>query len=540
MNDDMVTSRRTRGAFVRQLGALGLGVAAMPLAQACAPAPAAQEPTPARAATPGTGATQAPATPRSGGRLRVAHNIDVNPREPHLFLGGNTPILRAVWDTLTYFDENVRVQPLLAERWAWSDEFRTLTLSLRKGVKFHSGRDFTSEDVEFNLQRVLDPAVGSQARAAASRIQEIGRPDASTVVLRFDSAFPTVFDMFEQLVIVDRETVGQSGEGKVIGTGPFLWREWVPNTKLTLEKNPSYWQSGVPLVDRIELTIISDAQAMVVQLEAGQQDVVINPSAQDFVRLRQNTSFQAVALEAAGSPWYVAADVTVPPLDKKEVRQAISHAIDRQRFVQTVLNGVGRATLLPWAKGSPAYDATLDQSVKYDLDRAKALLTQAGVGGGFEIPVTYNSQRVAVIGKLIEILQADLAKIGVRLNVQVQENTVFQQNLNNRTMKGLFSHGHGGANLSPVTLFVQAFPFRKDNASGFKSAEYDRLIDAMVAETNEQRLKQLYTDMDRLLIDEAFVMEVAFAPTLHIARAAVKGVQQSPTAIWELNRVSVG
>jgi peptide/nickel transport system substrate-binding protein len=530
MTDYVVPHRHTRRAVVRQLGALGLAAAALPLAQACAPI--GQPPTPA--------AATAPAVAKTGGRLRLAHNIDVNPREPHLFLGGNTPVLRSVWETLTYYDANVRVQPLLAEKWSWSSDRKSLTLNLRQGVKFHTGREFTSDDVEFNLTRVKDPAVGSQARANADRIQSMQRPDPHTIVLTFDAPFPTVFDMFEQLVIVDRDTVGQAGEGRVVGTGPFTWREWVPNTSLSLEKNPNYWQAGVPLVDRIDLSVIADAQAMIVQLEAGQQDVAINPSAQDFARLGRNSNFSAVALEAAGSPWYVAADVSAPPLDVREVRQAISHAIDRERFVQTVLNGIGRAALLPWPNGSPAYDAATDGTVKFDLERARAFLQQAGVSDGVEIPITYNSQRTSIIGKLIEIMQADLAKIGVKLVPQVQENTVFQKSLNDRTFKGLFSHGHGGANLSPVTLFTQAFPFRKENASGFKSPEYDRLIDAMVAESDEQKLKELYTAMNKLLVEEAFVMEVAFAPTLHIAKASVKGITQSPSAIWELNRVSVG
>ena len=222
------------------------------------------------------------------------------------------------------------------------------------------------------------------------------------------------------------------------------------------------------------------------------------------------------------------------------MRQAIILAINRDRFVQTVLSGAGRATNLPWSKGSPAYDAAVDQTIKFDLERAKSLLAQAGVPNGFEVPIAVNSQRTATNGKLVEIIQADLARIGIRITADVQENTIFQKNLNDRTFKGLFTHGHGGSNLSPSTMFVQVFPFRKENASGFKSPEYDRLIDAMSGETNEQRLKTLYTDMNRFLLDQAFVMEVAFAPTLHIARSNVKGVEQSPTSIWELNRVTVG
>jgi peptide/nickel transport system substrate-binding protein len=324
------------------------------------------------------------------------------------------------------------------------------------------------------------------------------------------------------------------------GTGPFVWKEWAPNEKVVLEKNPRYWQSGAPLLDRIEATIIGDIQAMAVQFEAGAQDVALRVTAQDFTRLKNDPKFRAEVMESGSGYLYVAADVTVPPLDKKEVRQAINHAINRERFVQTALSGIGRATTLPWPTFSPAYDAALDGGIRYDLERTKALLAQAGVAGGFELPITFNTQRTATNGKLVEILQADLAQIGIRVTPQSLENSVFQRTLNEGKFGGLFSHSHGFSNRTPAALFVQAFPFRKQNASNFSSPEFTRIVDGMQAEADEAKLRALYGEMNRLLLDEAFIMDVSTDPGNFVAKASVQDIDYSLQEWWVLHRASVG
>lgn len=560
---------RTRRAFLQRLSIGALGLAVTALVQGCggasptpttasavpgiAPAasavPAASA-APSASAAAGTTASTAPSAAPSaaassapagkpGGRLRIIQLNDVAPREPHLSLAANAAIQLSIWDTLIRYDQNVQPQPVLAESWSWSADFKTLTMKLRKGVKFHSGREFTAEDVEFNITRVRDAAIGSQMRGASNQITKIERPDPNTIVLSFNAPYLAVFDMFDALAILDKDTVSQLSAGKVIGTGPFTWKEWTPNTKLVLEKNPNYWQSGVPLLDRIELTIAGDVQSLGVQLESGQQDFAVGVSSQDFVRLRQDQRYTAVAAEGPGGSLYLAANVTVAPLDKKEVRLAIHHALDRERAVRSALSNVGSPALLPWPKGSPAYDATLNESIKFDLDQAKALLAQAGLGSGFEMPITYNTQRTSTVGKMIEIFQSDLAKIGVKLNIQTQENTVFQQTLNEAKFPGLFAHGHGFSNLMPVSLFLQAFPFRKENASKFTSPDYARLVDAMQAEGDAAKLKSLYGEMNKLLLAEAFNLEISTNPSLFVTTSKVREVGYSANGSWLLQRTSL-
>jgi peptide/nickel transport system substrate-binding protein len=576
--------RWTRRTFLRSVGLAGLSVATASLAAACAPigtpeskpavpaatsapaaaakpteapkpadaskpaAPVAQAPAatsapaeskPAEAAKPAAPAAQAPAAGKAGGVLRLIQTSDVAPREPHLRLGSNGPIYLAVWDTLITYDKNVKPRPALAERFDWSSDFKTLTLKLRDGVKFHSGRPLTSEDVEFCITRIREPAVGSQMRGASMQITKIERPDTLTISLGFDKPYRAIFDMLDGMVIVDRETVGDAGGGKVIGTGPYTWKEWSPNEKAVLEKNPSYWKSGEPLLDRIEITVISDVQSMGVQFEAGAYDLALKPSAQDYGRLSKDGRFKGTVMDTGDSFYYVAADVKVPPLDKKEVRQAINYAVNRERFISTVGSGISEPANLPWPNGSPAFDAAQNSTVKFDLDKAKALLAQAGVGSGLELPITFNTQVTATNGKLAELLQADLATIGVKLTIKSLENTVFQQTLNEAKFGGLFTHGHGFSNESPEALFVQAFPFRKQNASNFTSPDFARLADAMQDETDPAKLKAIYSDMNKLLLDESFIMDVATNPAYFLTRQNVQNVDFTLIDWMNFNRTTV-
>ncbi len=155
------------------------------------------------------------------------------------------------------------------------------------------------------------------------------------------------------------------------------------------------------------------------------------------------------------------------------------------------------------------------------------------------MPITYNTQRTSTVGKMIEIFQSDLAKIGVKLNIQTQENTVFQQTLNEAKFPGLFAHGHGFSNLMPVSLFLQAFPFRKENASKFTSPDYARLVDAMQAEGDAAKLKSLYGEMNKLLLAEAFNLEISTNPSLFVTTSKVREVGYSANGSWLLQRTSL-
>ncbi len=555
MYEDLRIPRLTRR---RALRLIGLSASASLLA-ACASigAPAPTKPAESKPAEtkPAAAPTQAaPAAakpteaakpaeqPKRGGMLRVAQLSDIEPKRIHSITFVNYQLQYQVYDTLTRYDRTLKPQPELAESWSWSNDNKTLTFKIRQGVKFHSGRDLEAEDVKFNILRVKEERVASQMRPFANDVKDVQAPDKSTVVLQFDEPRPAIFDMFESLSIMDRETIAEAEDAKrLIGTGPFKWGQWTPGDKLTLTRNESYWKQGQPYLDQIVLQVVPDAPSALVNLEAGSVDLVVNPSEPDIKRLQGDPKFGVLISEAGAQYYSFGANVTQAPLDNKKVRQAINYAIDRKRFVDTVLAGVGEPTSIPWPKHSPAYDAELANFYAFNLDKARQLLQEAGVGsGGIDVTLIANGGN-RNLAKAAQIAQADLAKINVRLKVEEQEPASFQQVFTGRRIQQMWANIFGFNNLYPTTLMVQAFPWRvAGNVSHFESPDYSRLVKAGSVATDSAEQKKIFRELTQLVLDESFMYPLSPQKNSWAMRANVQGAEDVTFGMLSLRGAWLG
>jgi peptide/nickel transport system substrate-binding protein len=165
-----------------------------------------------------------------------------------------------------------------------------IKLNLRKGVQFHSGREFTSDDVRWNLMRARDPKTAvQQFQTQSAWFTGIDTPDKYTIVLSSDQPRPSVFDFFELFNIADRDAMDASdAAARVIGTGPFMLAEYAQGDHITFKRNPNYWRPGAPYLDGFTVQFLTDAQAMTAQLEGGPVDMVVSPALRDAVRLQSN------------------------------------------------------------------------------------------------------------------------------------------------------------------------------------------------------------------------------------------------------------
>jgi peptide/nickel transport system substrate-binding protein len=454
--------------------------------------------------------------------LNVGLVGDVTALEGHENVNGST-LTWQVYDRLTAYNDRFEPQPELAESWDINSDYTQVRLALRKGVQFHSGRDFTSDDVKYNVLRIRDPKTGAgQFAPQGNWFQTIETPDKYTVILKSDVPRPNVFDFFEYFNIVDSVTMeGPDAKTKMVGTGPFQFAEWQQGTLLRLGRNPSYWQTGTPYVDGILVTILRDQQAGGVQLEAGALHFLEGPSRVDFVRLQSTAGYHAVAHPTAGRFYVIGVNVQKPPFDNKLVRQALNYAVNRQRFVDSVLLGVGQAESLPWLPTSPAYQVAKQQAYTFDLQRARALLEQAGVKD-LELDMIWAASAEATA--MAQIYQADLASIGVKLNPMSLEPAVFLDQANNQKYRGLYWAQAVYAQLAPGAVFASGKAFNpQNNNSGFNSDQYAQLVSAANIETNATRRAQIYSDLNDLLLDESFAMCLSPAPPTVVMRSNLEG-----------------
>lgn len=530
-----------------------IGATALPLLAACsAPAPtspapttsaataaAAAKPTGVATITTTTTTTSTTATsagqPRTGGTLRGSFVGDITNMDGHYYSAkfGLGPFI--LFDTLTSYDDSFKVQPMLAESWEQSADSRQVKLSLRRGVTFHTGRELTSDDVVYNMNRVLDRKITAGILTGfVPADTTFEAADKYTVVVTAKQPWPAIFDWLQVLNIVDKVTQeGPDSKSKAVGTGPFQLAEWLPGDRLRYTRNKSYWQTGKPYLDEVVISIARDDASMTAQLEAGALDLVAGPSLTEFKRLKDNRSYQAVLMPNAGTFHQFQPNVTIAPLDNKVVRQALNYAIDRKRIADTVLTGITSPRSLPWPTSSPAYEASKDATYAFDLDKSKSLLAQAGVSN-LELDFVY-ANTLPEYAQMGQVYQSDLAKIGVKLTLKQLELTALFDSIHNQTYKGLYTLGDSWASMDPISLFTSGASANVGgNNAGFKEPRYAELVATAATEPDATRRKALYSQINDYMLDQAFQMPIAGNIDRILATARVKNIGHRRNSVWSL------
>lgn len=449
--------------------------------------------------------------PRDGGVLRLGVPTDLQPTVvfSNTSEGTNT-LIGLVYDTLVdYGPDTLEPQPSLATSWELAPDGRSLTLQLRDDVTFHSGRPFTSEDVEFSIRNTFaDPKWAVQLQRTAAAVTRFDTSKPHEITLGFDKPLSNIFDLLDMVPIVDRESFDQLRAGKeYVGTGAFEFDAWQPGSKIEFSANEDYWD-GAPHLDGVEVSVITDANAEVAQLRAGQLDAIVGGSNRDLESLADSGRFTVQPYQGADNQVYVGANVDNPGLKDKRLRQAIAYAVDRERILGEVYRGVGRANSLAWPEYSPAYDEELDTHYQRDVERAEQLVAEVG-----EIPVLPLGYPAGNpnLEQTAQIVQGDLEEVGIRTRLEPVEQAQFIQQLITGKFEALWILTHAYAQYTPSTLAVSAYPFNADkNASHFSSPSYsaNSLAAWRLTDPTGEKARDLYRELSQELLDEAFLIEL--------------------------------
>jgi peptide/nickel transport system substrate-binding protein len=489
------TRTRRRPPLAAPLAAVAAAVAAVLVLAGCSSAVKEQ--------ASSSGAT------KKGGTLQVGTTVDLVPTA--IFTNSNdtiNDIIGQVYDSLIdYPTDSLKPKPSLATAWQTSKDGLSLTLDLRGGVKYQTGRPFTSKDVEFSIKTWADPKWTVQFQRTAAAITGFDTSNPRRIVLTFAHPLSNIFDLLDVMPIIDQKTFGDLETGKrYVGTGPYTFQSWTPQKEVVFKRNDDYWR-GAPKLDGIDVHIVPDAQSLVSQLRSGQLDIIQGAGNRDLQTLAKTGQFKAIPFKGSERQTYVGANVTNPALKDVRVRQAIAYAIDRKRIVDDVYRGVGYPIVLPWPKYSPAYDPQANEQFARNVTKAKALVKE--VGPIPTLPLEYstaspNNEAIA------QIVQANLAEVGIKVKLQPNENAAHIQKLIGGTFPGLWILDHAYAQYTPSTLAVSAYPFNADkNSSNFDSAKYKRDADAAWEVTDPTGPKALaaYQALSDDLVKNLFLIE---------------------------------
>jgi peptide/nickel transport system substrate-binding protein len=492
----------------------------------------AANPTIAVAATPATTSAGAAGTQRrTGGTLRVGVPADISSLDGHTSSSILSITQSMAFDRLVAYDLKATPRPMLAESWEVSPDYKQLKLNLRKGVQWHSGRDFTSDDVKWNLLRGQDPkaATGSYVNQA-KWFPNIDTPDKYTVVMQSEVSRPAIFDYFNVLNMVDQVSLqGPDAKTREIGTGPFTLVEWVQGDHLTYTRNPSYWQSNYPYLDGIVVSVVKDLTAMSTRLEAGALDAIYGPNINDFLRYKSDSNYQALIPPGQQSGMAMGVNTLFPPTDNKLVRQALNYAADRQRFSDQIFKGIVPPLSLPWDPNSLAYEAAKETFYSFDLDKAKSLLDQAGITSAeLDFLASPNTPEWDLVS---QIYQSDLATLGIKLNIVRLDQAAWLDQVNNRKYHGFWASTMAIGTGEPVSgLSLGRATDPNSNNEGYKNDTYTQLISTAASEPDATKRKTIYSQINDIVLDDAFAMIITTYPPKMVTSSKVHDLV-TPTSV---------
>jgi peptide/nickel transport system substrate-binding protein len=499
-----------------------------PTAAAAAPKPAAAQPTAAVSAP-----TPAVAQPKTGGTLRIGVPTDIVTLDPVVRGGAPYESTWLTYDRLVTYDDKLKPLPMLAESWDVTADYKQVQLNLRKGVTWHTGREFTSDDVKWNFIRVQDPKAGYGDFAAQSAwFTTIDTPDKYTVVLKSEQSRPSMFDFFQQFNMGDRSVLeGPDGKTKASGTGPYTFVEWVQGDHITIAKNKNYWQSGRPYLDSIVIRVFAGDQPGILAMEGGTLDLLRTGAIPDVARLKADPAYQVMVHPSSGTFYELAFLTSVKPFDNKLVRQAFNWAIDRQRNASQVFQGFAESINLQWSSSSPAYDAEKNKTYSFNLDKARALLEQAGVSNLETDIICTAANPLNTLG-FLQIYKADLAKIGVTLNVKAYDPATWAGNVLGHTYNAMYATGDVVANLLPINNLNGPTWRASPNNTDWDTPEWKDFVGQVATEPDPAKQKTLYARMNDYILDQSWAMPFATNPQILVASSKLKGVTTNQYGAW--------
>ncbi|WP_249522963.1 ABC transporter substrate-binding protein [Modestobacter marinus] len=395
-------------------------------------------------------------------------------------------------------------QPALATEWEISDDGLSAVLQLREGVAFHTGRAFTADDVVFTMQQALDPATVSDVKAIVAGWEVEATGEHEVTITSQTPLTDTLASTLALTPIVDSETYAGLADGsQIIGTGPFTVESYSPGADIVLTKNDDYWQDGLPYLDRIESTTIPDSTAQVSSLRSGRAQLSNGLTVQDALSVTEgNPQFELLSTINGTYP------IILDAVEDQRVRQAIGHAIDRDRINEQVFGGRGTTDGLYWAAASANYPEDLTGAYEYDPEQARQLIEEAGAAGT-EVPITIIN--LPVIAAEYEIIANNLTEVGLTPTLTALAPPDYQQPLSAGTGGNYLSLR--GLNGSPSFLLQTNADLRLEGAHRqFTSPEYTELATAVIGATTAEESAEAVHELTEYMNDQAFLHPLVTVP----------------------------
>ena len=455
-----------------------------------------------------------------------------------------------VFNGLVRYDKNLKLEGELAESWEVSPDGRKITFHLRKGVTWHDGKPFTSEDVMFTYRRMIDPITPTAYAEDFKQVTRASNPDPYTFVVEYDKPFAPALASWGMHVLpkhlleaypdISRSPLNK----KPVGTGPFRFVEWKTGEKTVFEANPDYFE-GRPYLSRVITRVIPDPATMFLELKSGGIDMMgLTPL--QYTRQTKTEefrkSFNKYRYLSFGYT-YLGFRLSHPLFSDRRVRQAFAHAINKKEIIDGVLFGLGQEATGPYKPGTWAHNPDVKR-YPYDPERAKALLAEAGWkdadgngvlekgGRTFSFTVLTNAGNESR-AKTAEIIQQNLAAVGIRMEIRTLEWSAF---INEFVDKRKFDAVILGWSISQDPDQYDIWSSKKTgpkelNFVGFADAEVDRLLEEGRRTFDIEKRRKAYFRIQEILAEEQPYVFLYYPDSLPVVQKRIHGIEPAPAGI---------
>lgn len=495
------------------------------------------------------------AQPQRGGTIVIALGADPETLNPGITTGYAVGAITAnVFSGLIRLGPRGEVLPQLATSWDVAANGMTYTFRLRSGVRWHDGRAFSAQDVKFSLEEIAGKFHG-RFRLGFANVESVTTPNASTVVIRMKQPFAPFLQMLDTFNapimarhLFQGEDVANSPKNlRPVGTGPYIFREWVRGDRIVLERNPNYWEPVY--ADRLIFRIVPNAAQRTTALQTGEVDVVTDfyLSKTDVPRLQQSRTVRVRHGQPIPALDFMFINTRRGALANAQVRQALAFAINREQIVQQAMRGLARPARGPFGDGFRfAYtrEADFTRLYPYNPQRAAQLLREAGVAqGSLRLSMVYDAAR-APLADAAQIIRDNLRQVGITVDLVPLERSVMIDRVYTRadydlTVQSFTSNtdpaiGYHRIYLSapPGTAFV--------NATGYSNPEVDRLLNQAGRTANQDERAKAYGQVNAILARDVPTLILFDEIGIDAARARLRNLWQGLDArdAWWLSAVA--
>ncbi len=514
--DSLVAGRVDRRSFLKHGSVLGLTLPF--LGGVLGTVGMGTMPRPARAAVP-------------GGTLRMAQTVPAGTMDPvKIADGGGISTLSQCAEYLCFDRPDLVLEPQLALSWSPNQDGTVWTFKLRQGVKFHNGATMTADDVVASINRLADPANGSNALSAFSGVLSAGaarKVDDYTVEFHLDAPngnFPYYLssDNYNAVILPARE--GAEFEKNWIATGPYKHESYTPQVGAKFTRFDGYWGPQA-VADRIEISYYNDIQPQILAFQGGEVDIIQQAPVLQSVALLNDPNAQILANPSTAHQ-QVHMRTDMDPFKDPRVRRAIALCLDRPALVQGLMKGkaaIGNDS--PFAAVYPSTDAGVPQREK-NIAEAKQLMEAAGMKDGFEVTLT--TEDYLELPEYAQLIQNAVKAIGGKITLQVlDQGTYYGDAVPGKSpwldsTMGITDYGHRG--VPNVFLSAPLTSTGTWNSAHFNNKTYDTLVASYIAALDLDAQRASASQIQKLLLEETPILFAYFYDYLTVTKPALQGI----------------